>query len=112
MEVQRLRELSTLLRLRLCPIFQLFHCFNAITQLALNELLYVLLFPIFVNSVFLSKISFDPIELGRDVDILSCKVFLGVGKIFAAYTIVPFFFRPFNENFTFLNNCPYDFYKI
>ena len=37
--------------------------------------------------------------------------FLGVGRSFATtYALV--FFRPFNENFKFPNNCPYDFYKI
>ena len=39
--------------------------------------------------------------------------FLGVGKNFRLLMQSCFFFsRPFHENFKFLKNCPYDFYKI
>ena len=40
--------------------------------------------------------------------------FLGVGKNFRLLMqLCCFFFsRPFHENFKFLKNCPYDFYKI
>ena len=41
-------------------------------------------------------------------------IFLGVGKNFRLLmqSCCFFFSRPFHENFKFLKNCPYDFYKI
>ena len=40
-------------------------------------------------------------------------VFRSRKKFSTTYAIVLFFFsRPFHENFKFLKNCPYDFYKI
>ena len=37
--------------------------------------------------------------------------FLVSEKVSTTYALVPFF-RPFNQNFRFLENCSYDFYKI
>ena len=39
-------------------------------------------------------------------------IFRSRKKISTTYAIVFFFSRPFHENFKFLKNCPYDFYKI
>ena len=36
-------------------------------------------------------------------------IFRSREKISNTYALVPFFFRPFNENFKFIKNCPYDF---
>ena len=38
--------------------------------------------------------------------------FLGAGNFLTTYAIAPFFSRLFNENFKFLTNCRYNFYKI
>ena len=42
-----------------------------------------------------------------------CSIFRSRKKIFDyLYNRVVFFSRPFNENFKFLKNCPYDLHKI
>ena len=44
--------------------------------------------------------------------IFSVSQCFGVGIKSTTYVLVPFFSRPFNENFKFLKICPYYFHKI
>ena len=50
-------------------------------------------------------------EILKYVSILLLCQFLESEKFSTSYAIEPFFSRPFNEIFKFLN-CPYDFYQI
>ena len=70
---------------------------------------------VFWRSIKQFRLVFKKINFRRVIFIynISC-VFRSRKKFSTTYAIVLFFFfsRPFHENFKFLKNCPYDFYKI